>query len=400
MIARIINTVRRRTLALISLRFVQRYLSSAIIVFAGAVVILLWTGVALLVRHERENSIEEVKTDNANLARAFAEHTFRTLNYIDQLSRLLAMQYERFGIKFDLPRYFEENHVDDKLVINSVISDETGLTILSSQRNFQPANLSDREHVRVHMEHDNGRLFISKPVFARVAKRWSFIATRRVNKPDGSYGGVVGIAVDPFYFSTFYKQVDLGKDSLVSLTGSDGIIRARIFGEDQSVGQDVGKGAVFTQYHNAERGTLVATTRTDGVRRIYAFHRVQDYPLFIVLGVSEAVALAPAIKQQRYYFLIAALVSFALFATATGLALLLAAPTTFGRRSSWRKSRADTTAQRDAGGGQRDTGGLPRPGRLEGSHCPIAAVRAGTVGKRIWLCRRDRCRAQAARSGV
>jgi len=305
-----------------SSRFFQHYLSGAIVAFAAAVVILLWTGVALLVHQERENAIEQRKIENANLARAFAEHTFRTLNYIDQLSRLVTIQYQRQGIKFDMPRYFEENHVDDKLVINAVISDVTGLTVLSSQRTFQPANLADREHVKVHVEKDIGRLFIGKPVFARVAKRWSFIATRRVNKPDGSFGGVVGLAVDPFYFSTFYKQVDLGKDALVSLTGTDGIIRARIVGDDQTVGQDVSKGGVFNRYVKAEYGTLVATTMSDGVGRIFAFHRVQDYPLFVVVGVSEAETLAPVVKRQHYYFIIAALVSLALLVTASRLAVL------------------------------------------------------------------------------
>ena len=273
-------------------RFLQRYLSAAIIVFAGCIVLLLWTAVIFLVRLERENTIQEVQTENANLARAFAEHTLRTLNYVDQLSRLITSQYEKLGRQFDLPRYLEENHVDGKLVINSVISDASGYTILSSQRTFQPTNLADREHVKVHVARDTGKLFIGKPVFARVAKRWSFVATRRVNNPDGSYGGVVGMAVDPFYFSTFYSQVDLGKNSLVSLTGVDGIIRARLSNGDQTVGQDVSSGWVFKRYSNLDHGTVIGPASTDRIRRIYAFHRVQDYPLYVVVGVSEAMALA------------------------------------------------------------------------------------------------------------
>ena len=303
-------------------RFLQRYLSAAIIVFAGCIVLLLWTAVIFLVRLERENTIQEVQTENANLARAFAEHTLRTLNYVDQLSRLITSQYEKLGRQFDLPGYLEENHVDGKLVINSVVSDASGYTVLSSQRTFQPTNLADREHVKVHVSRDTGKLFIGKPVFARVAKRWSFVATRRVNNPDGSYGGVVGMAVDPFYFSTFYSQVDLGKNSLVSLTGVDGIIRARLSNGDQTVGQDVSSGWVFKRYSNLEHGTVIGPASTDRIRRIYAFHRVQDYPLYVVVGVSEAMALAPVRERQRYYFAIALTVSVALLFTAFGLALL------------------------------------------------------------------------------
>ncbi|HWH79922.1 MAG TPA: histidine kinase dimerization/phosphoacceptor domain -containing protein [Candidatus Binatus sp.] len=300
----------------------QRYLGALIVIFAATVVSLLWIGVALLVRQERTDAVERVKRENANLASAYAEHTFRTLNYVDQLSVLVAAQYQKLGLGFDMPRYFEENHVDQKLVVNSVISDVAGLTVLGSQRGFQPANLADREHVKIHVARDSGKLYIGKPVLARVAKRWSFIATRRANNPDGSYAGVVGIGLDPFYFSTFYKQADLGKDSFVSLTGTDGVIRARIVGADQSVGQDVSKGTVFKAFSTADSGTLMATGTIDGVPRIYAYHRVQEFPLFITVGSSEAVALAPVQAHQRFYYTVAAVVSIILSLSASGLTIL------------------------------------------------------------------------------
>ena len=316
------SPVNHEVPAPLSTAIFQRYLSGLIVLFAGGVVILLWLVVIFLVRQERTDAIERAERENANLARAYAEHTLRTLNYIDQLSILLTAQYQKLGAKFDMPRYFEENHVDGKLIVNSVISDPSGLTILGSRRGFQPANLADREHVKVHVERDRGKLFIGKPVLARVAKRWSFIATRRVNNPDGSYGGGGGIGGGPFYFSQFYKQADLGKDSLVSLTGTDGVVRARIVGDDQTVGQDVSKGTVFKAFSTGDSGTLMATSATDGVRRIYAFHRVQDYPLFITVGASEKVALAHVEARHRYYFTMATIVSLVLLATALGLAVL------------------------------------------------------------------------------
>ena len=82
--------------------FLERYLAEAVVVFAACLVILLWIGVALLVRQERERAIETVKRENANLARAFAEHTYRTLNYVDQLSYQITEQYQKLGKAFDM----------------------------------------------------------------------------------------------------------------------------------------------------------------------------------------------------------------------------------------------------------------------------------------------------------
>ena len=39
--------------------------------------------------------------------------------------------------------------------------------------------------------------------------------SRRINKPDGSFAGVVSIGVDPGYFTRFYQQTDIGEPASV-----------------------------------------------------------------------------------------------------------------------------------------------------------------------------------------
>ena len=63
--------------------------------------------------------------------------------------------------------------------------------------------------------------------------KWSIQMTRRINKPDGSFGGVVVISVDPYYFRT-----STGASSSAAAGGvadrADGIVRARRSGDDVS----------------------------------------------------------------------------------------------------------------------------------------------------------------------
>lgn len=288
--------------------------------------------------------------DSVNLVASLAEHTTRTLNGVDQLVLQVRLQYEKQGLKFDMPQYYHDVRVDPALHINSVISDATGMTVLSSTPGFKPANLADREHVRVHAERDSGRLFISKPVLARVSGRWSIVATRRINKRDGSYAGVAGVAIDPFYFTDFYKQVDLGRDSVVELIGMDGIVRARLSNGKSDTGQNVDDGEILRRARSATLGSFEAVSTIDGVTRLYTYRVLPDYPMVVAIGITPQVIYAESDVRNRQYYFGAQLVTLAILLLAWGLivAVRRAERATAGMEASEHRYRSLFEGSRDA----------------------------------------------------
>ena len=202
----------------------------------AAVLLAIWVVILQANRAERQSAINDAYRATSNLARAFDEHTVRTMRAADQVLFDIKRRYEAQRQAFDLVQYFEQNRLDNTLFVNAVISDAKGDVVLASTPVTRPVNLADREHVRVHAERDSGDFVISKPVLARVARRWTIVLTRRVNAPDGSFGGVVGVAIDPQYFASYYAQVDLGRDAVVALIGRDGIERARHAGDNRPPG--------------------------------------------------------------------------------------------------------------------------------------------------------------------
>jgi two-component system sensor histidine kinase BarA len=291
--------------------------------FAAVLLALTWSAVAYKARSEREQQLQAVVRSNGNLARAFEEHTVRTLAAVDQTVLFLKYQYERFGERVDIADYVREGMIISGLFNQLGIIDQHGTYLLSNLPDHKRIDLSDREHFRVHREGPSRGLYVSKPVLGRASGKWSLQLTRRIDRPDGGFGGVAVISVDPFYFTRLYSEVDLGQRGVVVMVGDDGVIRARRSGDEVSTGQTVADSPLFRRFAGLEAGSYVSRSQVDGLNRIYAFRRLEGYPLTVLVGVDEAEAMSPVAERIRGYRAFAALASgvIVLFALAATLML-------------------------------------------------------------------------------
>ena len=144
----------------------------------------------------------------------------------------------------------------------------------------------------VRLQQTPSGLFVGKPVIGKVSRKAPIQLSRKLQDAGGGAAGVIVASVNPGYFEDVYRGVQLGRTGVVTLIGNDRTIRARVMG-----GQSVGMGSVVprTQDNNAEeRGPsrhYVRSSGIDGVERIYAYSRVGDYPLLVVVATSTDEAL-------------------------------------------------------------------------------------------------------------
>jgi len=269
----------------------------------------IWVGLYFKIASERQEVIQSSIKETANFARAFEEHTLRTIKSADQTALFLKYQYEKEGSSIDIPQYISEGRFTRQPFLMLSVIDANGDLIASSQVPFVPSNLKDREHFLVHKDVDNGQLFVSKPVLGRASGKWSIQITRRINKPSGSFGGIVSISLDPFYFTEFYNQFDLGENSSIALIGRDGFIRARQANHNDELGQNVGDTTVMKKLAERDRGTYTTTSAIDGVKRIYNYRALSEYPLVVLVGVDEEVVSRTLNKRIISYYLLAVAVT-------------------------------------------------------------------------------------------
>ncbi len=182
------------------------------------------------------------------------------------------------------------------------ISGPDGIMVASSLASKGRVDVSDRPHFRYHLDPAAAQPYISAPVIGRNSGKWSIQVTRRINRSDGSFGGVVVVSLDPFYFSQFFETVDLGQNGVVDLIGRDGFVRARRARDSQQIGQDVGATALFKQMQASSAGNALIRSKLDGITRVYGYSAVPDYPLVVTVGLAVDDVLAPVYRQRMLYF--------------------------------------------------------------------------------------------------
>jgi hypothetical protein len=176
---------------------------------------LAWLDVAHRTASERAAEIARVRHENGGLARAFEEHVRQSIRTADSALLFLQHEYEIHGEITQSMREFAVRTKSDPVLNQIALADERGNLLLSAVPLAKPVNIAQREHFRVHAEGNAAGLFIGKPVLTKVSGTWSFFLSRRLRRPDGSFGGIVSAGIDPAYFANYYADPELDRKSVV-----------------------------------------------------------------------------------------------------------------------------------------------------------------------------------------
>jgi two-component system sensor histidine kinase BarA len=256
----------------------------ALCCFTAAWLIEEWYTTISQIQVTQELALTNAARDASIFARVIEEHTVRTIQSADQAVQFLRYEYLEEGDNLDLQRLLHTGTIlGDIFNLYSIVGPE-GALVLSSEP-FKPVNLADREHIRVHVATDRG-LFISKPVLGRVTGKWSIQLTRRINRSDGSFGGTAVVSMDPFYFTRLYGSAQISPHSVITLIGTDGVVRARRSANSSEIGQDISSSELMRYIGTRKQGVVRARSMIDGRERVYAFRRLDTYPLLAVVGID------------------------------------------------------------------------------------------------------------------
>ncbi len=294
---------------------------SFILVASLLVLAILWGTLILHLIYDRKMEISAAETNASNLAAAFNEHVWNSVRNIDSLLLDLRSEYQRSVDQFEEHlQQMSDYEVADKLLLQvSIINRDGKLVFNSKGLPSTPIDLSDREHFRVHQSGNVDKLFISKPVIGRASQKRTIQFTRRILDKSGAFAGVIVISVNPEYFSDFYQRIDIGPKGAITLVGMDRVMRARASKlklNQDPIGTEVPKDRPFLDPAKPAAATYRAPSAIDSVIRIGAYRRLPDYPLVVLVLLSEDDVLANFNNHAKKITVVALLFSLVIAAAA------------------------------------------------------------------------------------
>ena len=282
--------------------------------FATLLTVGLWTISLYQLHLARDMQLQMTQRNLVSVTRSLYAHAIRTIQLADHAAVLIKREYLREGSALDLNQLIREKALTEDIFTLFTVVDEYA-NVAHSSRPFERINLSDREHIKVHFSSESDSLFVGRPVVGRVSGKASIQFTRRINAPDGGFGGVVVVSMDPYYFTDVYASLSLSDQSVISLARDDGLILVRRTDADQSIGVDVSSSPVFQHImsSNSSTGVFLSNSPLDNVDRLWSYQKLDDMPLFVAVGVNLNQDLKPYYEMSTQIYLLSTLLSLFIF---------------------------------------------------------------------------------------
>jgi len=152
-------------------------------------------------------------------------------------------------------------------------------------------SLADRPYFQAHAAGAEDTL-VSETLMPRWGGLHSpfFALSRRRVSPDGSFDGIISVAILPRYFEEFYGLIGRGPGILYALVRSDGMFLAR-FPEQGDRSQPLApsselRGAVAQGLDRALY--TVPRSQLDAVERRIGYRKLPGFPVYVVAGVESS----------------------------------------------------------------------------------------------------------------
>ncbi|WP_245217880.1 sensor domain-containing diguanylate cyclase [Pseudomonas eucalypticola] len=234
-----------------------------------------------------------------NLAQATAQHAEDAVRQVDVVTAGLRERVEGDGLQ----------HIDTAR-IHAVLAEQTqlmpqlqGLFIYAPNGDWvvtnqyvtpETANNADRDYFIYHRTHAGRGIRIGNVVKSRSSRELVIPISRRLDNPDGSFGGVLLGTLKVSYFLDYYGDFQIDDKGALVLAMRSGEVLVRRPFVAPGAGQSLADSEIFKRYLPvSSEGVAEVKAVIDNTQRLYGYRALTSYPLVVEAGLSRESFVGP-----------------------------------------------------------------------------------------------------------
>jgi PAS domain S-box-containing protein len=243
----------------------------------------------------KEQCEEQARITSQNLSQVLEQYVTGVFSRLDAGVLAAAMEAEREmahgGIDAQaLDRYIKRQQMELSDLESLVVTDANGNFLNGVGRApARSVSAADRDHFTRMRQDPLVKTTVSRPFKSRISGKWVIAVARRIEKPDGSFGGM---ATASFPFEKFYRifsAIDVGRHGSITLRDQQLRLAVR-YPELPGFGNPVG-GEATAELHRlvqngGEAGTYRARSLMDQGERCFSFRKISGRPYYLIVGLA------------------------------------------------------------------------------------------------------------------
>ena len=247
---------------------------------------------------ERQRATAEAARRAAQLADVIALQADTLFGAVDVTLQQLALEYTAKSAEgFDATMRNSIAAFPSGAIIQIGVTDAAGLLVSATLPFKAPVDLSDREHIRIHLGATEARMFIGPPVFGRVSGQWSIQFSRPVLAA-GRFAGVIVVSVSPQYLAGLLGRVAMNPGDALSVVRTDRQHLARSVALEAAMTSQVPADRPYFSREQREGEVYLQASQIEGTSRLFGWKRLPRYDAIAVVGLDATAALGTLDARQ------------------------------------------------------------------------------------------------------
>jgi two-component system cell cycle sensor histidine kinase PleC len=245
--------------------------------------------------NSRQTVIADTFSSSSNLALSVEQFVARTMETVDLTLRIVTEEVGGDGGKTarSMATLLADRVRRSPQITGLMVIGADGVVRYSAGQVPKPgASLATAQYFRMARDSATIQLFAANRATADGTGSHVIFAARRLVRANGGLGGVVAATVSADYVQRFLSTLHVGSHGVIALATTDGTMLVRQPYQEATIGQNFAATPLFREWLPwASSGVFRAYDAEDGLWRIIGYQRIDQLPLVVQVGLSEAEAL-------------------------------------------------------------------------------------------------------------